>query len=66
LTLDDKGILGVKSVDADQLVAFHPVQIVVDTPNGIWISGLPESAQLISVGQEFVKEGQLVEAIRVE
>jgi membrane fusion protein, multidrug efflux system len=63
LSLSDDGTLGVKSVDADGLVDFHPVDILGDEDGGIWVGGLPETLTLITVGQEFVVAGQRVEAI---
>jgi multidrug efflux system membrane fusion protein len=61
LTLDDDGILGVRTVE-DSVVAFYPITIVSDTREGIWVSGLPISADVITIGQENVTAGQHVEA----
>lgn len=61
LTLNDEGVLGVRSVE-DGIVAFHPVTIVSDTREGVWVSGLPETVEIITIGQEFVVEGQAVVA----
>lgn len=60
LSLSDAGILGVKAVDRDDQVVFHPVSVVRDTPDGIWVSGLPDPVTLIAVGHEFVSDGQAV------
>lgn len=60
LTLDDEGAVGVKSVNDENVVVFHRVKIVADTPAGVWLGGLPELVTLISVGQEFVLPGQKV------
>lgn len=60
LSLDEAGRLGVKAVDADNRVIFHPVKILADRTNGIWVAGLPERLTLITVGQEFVRTGQRV------
>ena len=60
LTLSDQGVVGVKTVDADGVVAFIPVKMIGDTPEGIWLSGLPRRVTLITVGQEFVLPGQRV------
>jgi len=60
LTLDDEGIVGVKAVDADDVVRFHPVEVVADGANGLWVAGLPAELRLITVGQEFVLPGQKV------
>jgi len=61
LTLDDQGTLGVRTVE-DGKVAFHPITIVSDTREGVWVTGLPVSADVITVGQENVTAGQAVEA----
>ncbi|MBT5415412.1 MAG: efflux RND transporter periplasmic adaptor subunit [Rhodospirillaceae bacterium] len=63
LTLDDSGRIGVKSVDEDNVVRFHPVTIAADETDHIWLSGLPESVRLIVVGQEYVQPGMKVQAI---
>lgn len=61
LTLDDSGVLGVRSV-VDGVVEFHRVTIVSDTRDGVWVAGLPPSVDIITIGQEFVREGQTVQA----
>lgn len=61
LTLDDNGVLGVRSV-AGNVVEFHRVTIVSDTRDGVWVAGLPPSINIITIGQEFVREGQSVRA----
>jgi multidrug efflux system membrane fusion protein len=60
LTLDDDGRLGVRLV-VDGRARFHPVTPVRDTANGVWLSGLPERADVIVVGQEFVTDGVAVD-----
>jgi membrane fusion protein, multidrug efflux system len=63
LTLSNVGAIGVKAVADDGTVAFHPVSIIADTPDGIWLAGLPTKVTLITVGQEFVLTGQKVEPV---
>ena len=63
LTLNDVGDVGVKTVDADQKVRFVPVRIAEDTPEGLWVLGLPRAVDLISVGHEFVADGERVDAV---
>jgi len=60
LTLDDAGMIGVKIVDAQNIVRFHPIHLVSDGLDGIWVGGLPREATIITVGQEFVLPGQTV------
>jgi membrane fusion protein, multidrug efflux system len=63
LGLDDKGVLGVRIVEADTTVRFVPVTIIADGADGVWVSGLPEKVTIITVGQEFVTPGQKVQPV---
>lgn len=60
LSLDVSGALGVKTVTEEERVAFHPVEIVRAQTDGVWITGLPESARIVTVGQGFVTAGEEV------
>jgi membrane fusion protein, multidrug efflux system len=60
LALDEAGKIGVRIVDDKKKVQFVPVEIVADTTEGIWVSGLPAKATVITVGQDFVSAGQEV------
>jgi multidrug efflux system membrane fusion protein len=61
LALDDAGKIGVRTLDASQRVEFRHVQLLGDSPNGVWVLGLPEKTLLITVGQEYVSNGSTVE-----
>lgn len=63
ISLDDKGIVGVKTVEEGKVV-FYPVTVLNATPEVIWVSGLPEAADIITVGADFVVAGQQVVANR--
>ena len=56
LTLDDAGDLGVRTVVDGDRVRFVPVQIQRDTREGVFVTGLPETAEVIVVGQEYVTD----------
>src|SRR5690606_22750261 len=60
-TLADDGIRGVRPVE-DGVVAVHELTLVSDTREGVWVTGLPARADVITVGQETVTAGQAVEA----
>lgn len=60
LTLDDEGRVGVRTVDEDDTVRFLPVEILSDTGDGVWVSGLPKTVTVITVGQEYVADGERV------
>lgn len=56
LTLDDAGHLGVRLAIEDQ-ARFAPVSVLRDEPGGLWVTGLPERADVIVVGQDYVTDG---------
>ena len=66
LTLNAEGDVGVKSVDSMNRVAFHPIEIVEDTADGMWITGLPRTVTLITVGQAYVAPGARVEPVSAD
>ena len=57
LTLDDDGVLGVRTVGTGNIAAFMPVTLLRDTAEGVWVTGLPDTVDIITVGQEFVIDG---------
>jgi len=63
LSLDDNGVIGIRTVGADERVEFKRVTLIDDTPEGLWVTGLPEKITVITVGQDYVKEGQKVEPV---
>jgi len=65
LSLSDTGAIGAKIVDNEDVVRFVEVQIVSDTATGVWLTGLPPNAELITVGQELVFAGQQVIAVPI-
>ena len=63
LTLSDAGQLGVRYVDDTDTVRFAPVAVIDETPNGAWVTGLPDQANVISLGQDYLSEGAQVEPV---
>lgn len=63
LTLADDGTVGVKTVEEDRTVRFRPVSILEDAATGMWVVGLPPEVRLITVGQEYVVQGETVEPV---
>ncbi|MGB0508341.1 MAG: efflux RND transporter periplasmic adaptor subunit, partial [Pikeienuella sp.] len=60
LTLDNDGLLGVRLIK-DGEAWFTPITVLRDQPDGVWVTGLPDNAEIIVVGQEFVTDGKAVE-----
>lgn len=57
LTLNDEGTLGVRTIDSDAVVHFHPVALIRDSVEGVWLTGLEDTADVIVLGQEYVIAG---------
>ena len=60
LSLNTDGALGIKTVDADNTVVFAPIKIETAQTDGIWVSGLPNTASIITIGQGYVNDGDVV------
>ena len=65
ISLNTVGAMGVKTVDKNNIVVFHPISIIQSTTQGAWVKGLPKSANIITVGQGFVSAGEKINVERV-
>jgi len=63
LIFSSAGELGVRTVDAGAKVGFVPASVVEDDQNFMWLAGVPDGGRVIVQGQDFVREGNLVEAV---
>jgi multidrug efflux system membrane fusion protein len=63
LTFSAEGKLGVRAVDGEGKVSFVPVMVVEDGESQLWVAGIAPELRVIVQGQDFVKEGELVEAV---
>ncbi|MBN9669970.1 efflux RND transporter periplasmic adaptor subunit [Roseibium aggregatum] len=63
LTLNDVGQVGIRAVDENNKTVFHPVKVLGGEEDGMWIGGLPEEVVAITVGQEYVADGEVVEPV---
>jgi multidrug efflux system membrane fusion protein len=65
LALDEQGNIGVKTV-INKTVKFTDINIVKSENDGIWLSGLGEQADIITLGQGFVRAGDEVNPVMSE
>lgn len=61
LTLNDAGRLGVRTIADGNETIFMPVTMLRDTIDGVWVADLPNNVDIITVGQEFVTDGVIVD-----
>jgi multidrug efflux system membrane fusion protein len=66
LATTDEGRIGIKVVDGDNRVRFIEADKQELGPDSIWITGLPEKIRLITRGQGYTLEGDLVEVVMEE
>ena len=64
-SLDDRGGYGIKVVNDDNIVEFYTVSVVSEDADGVWVQGLPNAANVITVGQELVVNGERVDPVFV-
>ena len=62
MLLSDDGIIGVRVVE-NNIVKFLPIEIIEDTQDGMWVSGIPNLSELIVRGQGYVENGQKVKTM---
>ena len=63
LVFSDQGRLGVRLADKDSKARFLPIDIVEDGRSAVWVTGIEQVVRVIVVGQDFVKDGDPVEAV---
>ncbi|MEM9574395.1 MAG: efflux RND transporter periplasmic adaptor subunit [Pseudomonadota bacterium] len=61
VTLGNTGELGIRSLDDEDKVVFHPIDIVDDSTGALILGGIPSGVRIIVSGQNLVTEGQTVE-----
>jgi multidrug efflux system membrane fusion protein len=66
VTLSGAGDLGIRAVDREGKVAFYPIDLVDDTPEGLVLAGIPADARIIVSGQDLVAEGDMVNAVEAD
>jgi multidrug efflux system membrane fusion protein len=67
MALDEQGNLGVKIVEQiknEYVVKFVPIDIVKSDSQGVWLAGLGEQADIITLGHGFVRDGDKVAIVR--
>ena len=58
--LADSGEIGISALNDDNTVRFVPVKILARTKEGFWVSGPTEGMRIISLGREYVGDGEKV------
>lgn len=59
LTLNNEGQLGVR-IAKDGVAKFMPITVIRDAAEGIWVTGLDATTDVIVTGQEYVTDGSQI------
>ncbi len=62
VSLNPDGEIGVK-IEENGTIRFVPIEVADAQQGGVWATGLPETARIVTIGQGFVRDG---EAVRVQ
>ncbi len=63
LSLNDAGQVGIRAVEEDNTSRFYPVTVLGGEQDGVWVAGLPKTITVITVGQDYIKDGAPVEPV---
>lgn len=59
--LGDDGRIGIHIVDEDNTIRFVPIEVVRARADGIWVTGLPDEARIVTISQGSLSPGQQVD-----
>lgn len=57
--LDESGEIGLKTLGENNIVEFNALEVVKEDKEGVWVLGLPDKANIISLGQSYLKAGDV-------
>ena len=52
--------LGIRLVTKDDTAVFKQIDILEDSEDGLWVTNIPNTVEIIIQGQGFVEDGQKV------
>ena len=63
LVLNDDGIVGIRTLEDKDLVAFQPIRLLGEDDAGVWANGPEGDVRVITLGQDYVAAGETVTGI---
>jgi multidrug efflux system membrane fusion protein len=63
LILNDAGKFGVRVLNADNTTQFQPVDVIAQEIDGMWVTGLDNSVNIVVLGQDYVRDGEKIEPV---
>jgi multidrug efflux system membrane fusion protein len=66
VTLSEQGDLGIRIINKDDQVGFVPIELIDDTPEGLYLGGISTDARIIVAGQDLVSDGDQVNVVETD
>lgn len=63
INLADSGAVGLRAIDENDRVKFVPIKVLAMTKEGFWVSGPQPGMRVITLGQDYVGDGEQVEPV---
>lgn len=63
LILNDAGKFGVRVLNADNTTQFKSVDVIAQDIDGMWVTGLGNSVNIVVLGQDYVRDGEKIEPV---
>lgn len=63
LILNDAGKFGVRVLNDDNTTQFQSVEVIAQEVDGMWVSGLPNTVKIVTLGQDYVRDGEKIEPV---
>ena len=64
MSLSDDGNIGIKIISKENVVEFIEVKVSNLNNEGVYVTDLPPTIRVITVGQDFVTSGDIVNAVQ--
>ena len=64
MSLSDDGNIGIKIISKENVVEFIEVKVSNLNNEGAYVTDLPSTIRVITVGQDFVTSGDIVNAVQ--
>lgn len=63
LILNDAGKFGVRVLNSDNTTQFNAVDVIAQEVDGMWVTGLDNSVNIVTLGQDYVRDGEKIEPV---
>ena len=63
IVLNDDGTIVAKTLDESQALTSWPIEIISQTTTHLWVTGLPQTSKLVTLGQHYFNDGDTIKFV---